>query len=89
MLDQMTVPASRSHNRNVPGQAAPSRILSSTNPYTGEKMKDYLEMTPEEVERAIANAHQRFTAWRRWRPRRLISRRVEAPAIYFALTQRK
>jgi succinate-semialdehyde dehydrogenase / glutarate-semialdehyde dehydrogenase len=60
----MTVPASRSHNRNAPAQAAPRRVLSSRNPYTGENMKDYLEMTPEEVERAIANAHQRFTAWR-------------------------
>src|SRR3954453_13257590 len=60
----MTDTASRSHNRNAPSQAASLVVLSSMNPYTGEKMKDYLEMTPEEVERAIANAHQRFTSWR-------------------------
>jgi succinate-semialdehyde dehydrogenase / glutarate-semialdehyde dehydrogenase len=71
----MTSAASRSHDRSAPRQPSPDAavktadrgVLSSVNPYTGQKMqkmKEYLEMAPEDIDRAIANAHERFTAWR-------------------------
>ena len=40
-------------------------VLRSVNPYNGQTLKTYDEMTPEEVDRAIGQAHQRFTTWRR------------------------
>ena len=46
------------------GKTARRAVLSSVNPFTGQKMKDYLEMAPEDVERAISNAQERFTDWR-------------------------
>jgi succinate-semialdehyde dehydrogenase/glutarate-semialdehyde dehydrogenase len=40
-------------------------VLRSVNPYNGQTLKTYDEMTPKEVERAIGQAHERFTTWRR------------------------
>lgn len=38
--------------------------LKSINPYNGELLKEYAEMTPEEVEIAIARADEAYRAWR-------------------------
>ena len=40
-------------------------LLRSVNPYNGQLLKTYVEMTPDEVDRAIGNAHERFKKWRR------------------------
>jgi succinate-semialdehyde dehydrogenase/glutarate-semialdehyde dehydrogenase len=40
-------------------------LLRSVNPYNGQTLKTYNEMTPNEVHRAIGQAHERFTTWRR------------------------
>lgn len=40
-------------------------VLRSVNPYNGQMLKTYDQMTPKEVERAIGQAHERFTTWRR------------------------
>jgi hypothetical protein len=39
--------------------------LPSVNPYNGQTLKTYLEMSAEDVDNAIAKAHERFSAWRR------------------------
>ena len=40
-------------------------LLRSVNPYNGQTLKTFTEMTSEGVDRAIALAHERFTTWRR------------------------
>ena len=40
-------------------------VLRSVNPYNGQTLKTYNEMTSKEVDRAIGQAHERFTTWRR------------------------
>jgi len=40
-------------------------VLGSVNPYNGQMLKTYDEMTPKEVDHAIGQAHERFTTWRR------------------------
>jgi len=40
-------------------------VLRSVNPYNGQMLKTYNEMTSKEVDRAIGQAHERFTTWRR------------------------
>jgi acyl-CoA reductase-like NAD-dependent aldehyde dehydrogenase len=40
-------------------------LLRSVNPYDGQTLKTYPEMTPDEVDRGIAGAHERFRTWRR------------------------
>src|SRR5436305_11328705 len=40
-------------------------ILRSVNPYNGQTLRTYNEMTPKEVDGAIGQAHERFTTWRR------------------------
>src|SRR5512132_3703653 len=40
-------------------------LLRSVNPYNGQTLKTFTEMTSEGVDRAIALAHQRFMTWRR------------------------
>jgi acyl-CoA reductase-like NAD-dependent aldehyde dehydrogenase len=40
-------------------------VLRSVNPYSGQTLKTYNEMTPLEVDGAIRQAHERFTTWRR------------------------
>jgi succinate-semialdehyde dehydrogenase / glutarate-semialdehyde dehydrogenase len=48
-----------------PRATAPRATLASVNPYNGQTMKTYLEMSAEDVDNAIAKAHERFPAWRR------------------------
>ena len=43
---------------------ATRRELKSVNPYNGEVLKTYEEMTPEEVDFAIATADEAFREWR-------------------------
>ena len=38
--------------------------LEAVNPATGEKIKTYPEMTPDEVESRIYRAHQTFVDWK-------------------------
>src|SRR5689334_21910698 len=40
-------------------------LLRSVNPYNGQTLKTYTEMSPEGLDRAIGEAHERFTTWRR------------------------
>lgn len=39
--------------------------IKAVNPSTGETIKEYEEMTPEEVKGAIEKSHQAFLGWRR------------------------
>ncbi len=39
--------------------------IEAVNPTTGETIKEYEEMTPEEVKDAIEKSHQAFLGWRR------------------------
>jgi succinate-semialdehyde dehydrogenase/glutarate-semialdehyde dehydrogenase len=39
--------------------------LRSVNPFNGQTLKTYPEMAAEEVDAAIATAHERFATWRR------------------------
>jgi succinate-semialdehyde dehydrogenase/glutarate-semialdehyde dehydrogenase len=39
--------------------------IQSINPATGEKIKDYAEMAPQEVKSIIEKAHQAFLDWRK------------------------
>ncbi len=39
--------------------------IKAVNPTTGETIKEYEEMTPEEVKDAIEKSHQAFLGWRR------------------------
>src|SRR3981081_2070233 len=48
-----------------PWPTAPRATLPSVNPYNGQMMETYLEMSAEDVDNAIAKAHERFPAWRR------------------------
>ena len=43
---------------------ATPRQLKSINPFTGEVLKTYEEMTPEAVDAAIGAAHDAFLSWR-------------------------
>ena len=38
--------------------------ISSVNPATGDTIKTYDEMTPEQVAAAIVQAHEAWKAWR-------------------------
>ena len=40
-------------------------LLRSVNPYNGQTLKTFTEITSEGIDRAIALAHQRFMTWRR------------------------
>src|ERR1700755_1036316 len=42
------------------------RHYATTNPYTGETVREYDTMSREEVDRAVRAAHEAFTRWRRW-----------------------
>ena len=46
-------------------ETAQRAVLRSINPYNGETTKTYIEMTHDEVDAAIATAHDRFATWRR------------------------
>jgi succinate-semialdehyde dehydrogenase/glutarate-semialdehyde dehydrogenase len=46
--------------------AARHRHYATTNPYTGETVREYDTMSREEVDRAVTAAHEAFTRWRRW-----------------------
>jgi succinate-semialdehyde dehydrogenase / glutarate-semialdehyde dehydrogenase len=49
-----------------PTQSTADRaVLRSVNPYTGQTLKTFTEISPDEVDDAIATAHARFTTWRR------------------------
>ena len=48
-----------------PGNTARRAVLSSVNPYDGQTLKTYPEMSAEAVDDSIAKAHERFPAWRR------------------------
>src|SRR5579885_2682267 len=39
--------------------------LRSINPYNGQVLKTYTEMSSDEVDRAVAKARKRFLTWRR------------------------
>ncbi|WP_206108249.1 NAD-dependent succinate-semialdehyde dehydrogenase [Paludisphaera soli] len=39
-------------------------MLRSVNPYTGQTLKTFEEMSEDEVDRAVAAAHERFASWR-------------------------
>ena len=68
-----TSTTSRSGERGAPAKTsgdqarptAPRATLPSVNPYNGQTLKTYLEMSAEDVDNAIARAHERFSAWRR------------------------
>lgn len=47
------------------GPAAQRAVLRSINPYNGQTLKTYTEMTVDEIDGAIATAHERYPAWRR------------------------
>ena len=40
-------------------------MLWSINPYNGQTLKTFIEMSGEELDGAIATAHERFPSWRR------------------------
>jgi succinate-semialdehyde dehydrogenase/glutarate-semialdehyde dehydrogenase len=40
-------------------------VLSSINPYNGQLLKTFTEMSVDEIDGAIARAHGRFPSWRR------------------------
>jgi len=42
-----------------------SMVMKAVNPATGEIIKEYQEMTPEEVKNTIERAHNAFVDWRR------------------------
>jgi succinate-semialdehyde dehydrogenase/glutarate-semialdehyde dehydrogenase len=60
---QRDAPAKAS--RDQPRATASRATLRSVNPYNGQTLKTYLEMSAEDVADAIAKAHERFPAWRR------------------------
>ncbi|MGB2855505.1 MAG: aldehyde dehydrogenase family protein, partial [Dehalococcoidia bacterium] len=39
--------------------------MKAVNPATGETIKEYEEMTPEEVKSVIEKSHQAFLIWRK------------------------
>lgn len=40
-------------------------VLRSINPYNGQLLKTFTEMSADEIDGAIARAHERFPSWRR------------------------
>jgi succinate-semialdehyde dehydrogenase/glutarate-semialdehyde dehydrogenase len=68
-----TAKISRSAEQGAPAETggdqrrptAPRATLSSVNPYNGQTLKTYLEMSAEDVDHAIAKAHDCFQTWRR------------------------
>jgi hypothetical protein len=40
-------------------------VLQSINPFSGEVLKTYAEMSADEVHEAIGSAHERFASWKR------------------------
>src|SRR4051812_32335439 len=48
----------------VMGTATATRHYASVNPYTGETVKEFDTLTRDEVDRAVAAAHDAFLAWR-------------------------
>jgi succinate-semialdehyde dehydrogenase/glutarate-semialdehyde dehydrogenase len=59
-----------------PTETASERaVLRSVNPYTGEELKTFPEMTPDEVANAIATAQDCFATWR------LVSYSKRAPML--------
>jgi succinate-semialdehyde dehydrogenase/glutarate-semialdehyde dehydrogenase len=48
-----------------PDKTETRAVLRSVNPFNGQTLKTYPEMTPEEVDDAIAKAHEHFATWRR------------------------
>ena len=40
-------------------------MIEALNPTTGEQLQTYDEMDPDEVDKAISEAHDAFDAWRR------------------------
>jgi succinate-semialdehyde dehydrogenase/glutarate-semialdehyde dehydrogenase len=62
-------PEALAHARDDHGSETAQRaVLRSVNPYNGETTKTYTEMTNDEVDTAIAIAHDRFATWRRLPP---------------------
>ena len=47
------------------GTTAERATLRSVNPYNGQVLKTFTEMSSEEVSDAIAKAYDRFKSWRR------------------------
>lgn len=62
LSERDTVSQARENQRSEATQRA---VLRSVNPYNGETTKTYTEMTNDEVDDAIATAHDRFATWRR------------------------
>ena len=68
-----TSKTSRSGEQGVPAKTsvdqprptAPRATLPSVNPYNGQTLKTYLEMSAEDLNNAITKAHDCFPAWRR------------------------
>ncbi len=50
---------------NEPTTEQQRPLLRSINPYNGQLLKTFTEMSVEEVDGAIARAHERFPSWRR------------------------
>jgi succinate-semialdehyde dehydrogenase / glutarate-semialdehyde dehydrogenase len=46
------------------GTATATRHYATVNPYTGETVKEFDTLTRDEVDRAVAGAHDAFLAWR-------------------------
>ncbi len=44
--------------------AAPRGVLRSINPCNGQTLKTYAEMSVDEIDAAIAKAHERYLSWR-------------------------
>lgn len=44
--------------------AAPRAVFRSINPYNGQELKTFTEMSVEEIDVAVATAHERFATWR-------------------------
>src|SRR3954447_19917910 len=46
------------------GTATATRHYATVNPYTGETVKEFDTLTRDEVDRAVAAAHDAFLTWR-------------------------
>jgi succinate-semialdehyde dehydrogenase/glutarate-semialdehyde dehydrogenase len=51
--------------RDRPEKEQTRAVLQSVNPFSGELLKTYAEMSVDEVEEAIARAHEKFATWKR------------------------
>src|SRR5436190_14968925 len=51
--------------RDQPEKEQTRAVLQSINPFSGEVLKTYAEMGADEVEEAIARAHEEFATWKR------------------------